>query len=153
MKRDNLNHTSNEELARILHRKDPKPAPIRPEASSNSAQLPSVQQPIGGPQQWQLGPRETEMGPASERERRALFAALSKGTKANLGRDPTVTELVLLVEEVNRARAVVSSAQDAINGSLSVYIDAGVLIFRGSTSEQLRTAAPGRDGRRQTGAM
>jgi hypothetical protein len=135
---------TNDELARRLFQRDKQPAPPAPVglAQQRAPEALASRREVGeAPQTWSLG-RSLESGldPVSERERRALFAALSKGTRANLGREPTVAELVRLVEEVNRARALVSSSQEAIQGQLSVYFDCEKLAFRGSMQSLVQKA-------------
>jgi len=132
-KRPEVNHRSNDELARLLYQRDHAKPPVDKQPPAPQAPLASRREPFEGPLQWPLGASVSEQSPVTERERRALFAALSKGTKANMGRDPTVAELLLLVEEVNRARAVVASANEAIQGGISVYIEGNRIVFRGST--------------------
>jgi hypothetical protein len=126
---------SNDELARRLLQRDKQVSTDLRQSTKKQAApeaLASRREPVEALQSWSLG-RSLESGleSVSERERRALFAALSKGTKANLGREPTVAELVRLVDEVNRARTLVSSAQDAIQGRVGVYFDDTQLSFRG----------------------
>ena len=133
---------TNDELARRLFQRE-----ARGRAQSGYGQpapgaLASRREPGYIPQTWPLGkPLDSALDPVSERERRALFAALSKGTKANLGRETTVAELVHLVEAVDRARALVRSSQEAIEGRLNVYIDGEKTSFSGSmqNQESLRT--------------
>ena len=134
-KRSNLDHRStNEELARRLFQRDRRAEKGPPKASEKTPEpLASRREPGEGPQTWSLGRSlDSGLAPVSERERRALFAALSRGTRANLGREPTVAEFVGLVEEVDRARALVSSSKSAIEGRSSVYLDEGRATFRGS---------------------
>jgi hypothetical protein len=147
-KRPEVNHRSNEELARLLYQRDrTKPAEEKPQAAAH-APLASRREPFEAPQQWTLASAASELGPVSDRERRALFAALSKGTKANLGREPTVAELLMLVQEVDKARAVVSSSKEAIDGSLSAYLEQNRIVFRGST----QSAAHEQNAKRRSGA-
>jgi hypothetical protein len=132
-RKSEINHRSNDELARLLYQRDNRtpapPAPARPQAAPEA--LASRRQPYdAGVQRWTLGGESGPNQPVTEFERRALFAALSRGTKANIGREPTVSELLLLVEEVDKARALTASARDAIQGGLSVYIQDGNLVFR-----------------------
>jgi hypothetical protein len=91
-----------------------------------------------GPQVWPLSERKPEMGPVSEREKRALFAALSKGTKANLGREPTVPELIQLVERLTDARAFAQSVEQVLQGNDGIYIDKGRVVFAGPAERRLR---------------
>jgi hypothetical protein len=136
-KRPEVNHRSNDELARLLYQRD-RAKPSENQASKTPrAPLASRREPFEDPLQWMLGASASEHSPVSERERRALFAALSKGTKANLGRDPTVAELLKLVEEVNGARAVIASSKQAIEGSISVFVEDNRIVFRGSTQSAL----------------
>jgi hypothetical protein len=140
--------TSNDELARRLYQRDKRVPPMQPVSKGPVAEpLASRREPIGAPKAWKLG-RALDFGlnPVSERERRALFAALSKGTRANLGREPTVAELVRLVEEVDRARALVSSAEDAVQGRLSVHIDGSKFSFRGSMQHVVQKRNGGVEG-------
>ena len=127
---------SNDELARRLFQRDKQVTTAVRESTKKPAApepLASRREPAEALQSWSLGRSfESGLDPISERERRALFAALNKGTRANLGREPTVAELVHLVDEVNRARAFVLSTQDAIQGRLSAYFDGEKLSFRGS---------------------
>jgi hypothetical protein len=127
---------SNDELARRLFQRDKQVTAAVQETSKKRPApeaLASRREPAEALQSWSLGRSfESGLDPVSERERRALFAALSKGTRANLGREPTVAELVRLADEVNRARAIVSSTNDAIQGRMSVYFDGAKLSFRGS---------------------
>ena len=135
-KRDDFNHqSSNDELARRLFQRDKRLESSQTEARASATPEPlaSRREPNEGPQTWTLGRRPASgVEPVSEPESRALHAALSKGTRANLGREPTLTELVQLIKEVDRARALVASARDAIDGKLSVYLDEGLATFRGS---------------------
>jgi hypothetical protein len=134
-KRNNMDgRVTNDELARRLFQRDKgtKSSPSEPGQPLPEA-LASRRQPVEERQTWTLGkPADGGLGPVSERERRALFAALRKGTQANLGREPTVAELVSLVEQVDQARALVSAARDAIDGQVSVHVDGGKITFRGS---------------------
>jgi hypothetical protein len=68
----------------------------------------------------------------SHRDESALFAALSRGTKANLGREPTVPELLTLVKQINDARALVAAVDQAMHGSDGVYFDGDRPVFRSS---------------------
>ena len=135
-RKSEINDRSNDELARLLYQRDNRsaaaPAPVPPTPSPAPEALASRRQPYdAGAQRWTLGNSEPDPDqPVTERERRALFAALSRGTKANIGREPTVSELLLLVEEVDKARALTASAQGAIQGGLSVYVQDGSLVFR-----------------------
>jgi hypothetical protein len=140
-----LNHRSNDELARLLYQRDNRAPPVaRPQAPPPAPDdaLASRRQPYdSADHSWVLAVSESSADqPITDRERRALFAALSRGTKANIGREPAVSELVLLVEEVNKARALASSARDAIQGTLSVYIRDGNLIFREPNGHSLEPA-------------
>jgi hypothetical protein len=58
-----------------------------------------------------------------------LFAALSKGTREALGREPTVAELMLLKDQANAARSLLASVDAALKGQTSVYIEAGRPVF------------------------
>jgi hypothetical protein len=127
-----MNDRSNDELVQQLFRRDPKKQPERPAGyASVSANAEGAPEPLAsrkepfdvGKQTWTLGPADTGDEPINERERQALFAALNKGTRANLGREPTVAELIQLVEQVNHAREMVRAARQAIEGSLSVFIE------------------------------
>lgn len=151
--RGKLDTTSNDELARLLYRREAKPAPVHQRPNPAPAQTPETRGHSLGIQQWPLGPSADSEGSVSERERRALFAALSKGTKANVGRDPTVAELVVLVEELQQARAMTAAAQEAISGALSIHIETGTIVFRSPTSERLRTKAPAPDRPRHIRAV
>jgi hypothetical protein len=139
-----FNGRSNDDLARLLYQSSgpakaaqgasqtrlvvvPDPAP-EPLASRRVSELP--------PQHWPMSERKPEFGPLTDREERALFAALSKGTKANLGREPTVQELMLLVEQVNHARSIVSSAEQVMKGNDGVYLEDGKLVFRSATQRR-----------------
>ena len=139
--RNNLSgRATNDELARRLFQRDKG---TKPSEAGTGRPLPealaSRRQPVEDRQTWSLGkPADGGPGPVSERERRALFAALRKGTQANLGREPTVAELVSLVEQVDEARALVSAARDAINGQVSVHVDGGKVTFRGSMQSLTR---------------
>ena len=141
-KQPEVNHRSNEELARLLYQRDRAKLSKNQQSATPQAPLASRREPFEGPLQWTLGANPSEDSPVSERERRALFAALSKGTKANLGRDPTVAELLMLVDEVNRARVVVASSREAIQGGISVYIQDSRILFRGSTQSALHERQP-----------
>ena len=142
-KRNNVDErASNDELARRLFQRDRQTQPPEegsgPQAPAHEP-LASRRDPGVSAQSWSLGRSADSISqPVSERERRALFAALSKGTKANLGRDASLAELVRLVEEVNRARALISSSQDAIMGTLCVYFDGQSLTFRGSMQQLIQ---------------
>jgi hypothetical protein len=123
--------TTNDELARRLFQRDNRVAP--PAKRQIPEPLASRREPNEAPQTWTLGPNlNAVLKPVSERERRALFVALSKGTKANLGREPTVSELAFLIDAVDQARGLVSSTQDAIQGRANVYLEDGKVTFRGS---------------------
>jgi hypothetical protein len=152
--RGKLDTTSNEELARLLHRKDSRLVPAKQQRPNPApAQTSEARGHSLGIQQWALGPSKDTEASVTERERRALFAALSKGTKANVGRDPTVAELVLLVEELQQARVIAAAAQEAIAGVLSIHIETGKIVFRSPTSERLRTTAPAPGGPRHIRAV
>jgi hypothetical protein len=123
--------TTNEELAKRLFQRDNRAAPS-PKPPTQEP-LASRREPPQAPQTWKLGhARNTVLMPVTERERKALFVALSKGTKANLGRDPTVSELVLLVDAVDHARALVSATLETIEGRTNVYLENGKFAFRTS---------------------
>lgn len=129
---------TNDELARRLFLSPKASAPAKPAPRPEVPEaLASRREPGEAPQTWPLGNRQQDTGfePVSERERRALFVALTKGTKANLGREPTVVDLVLLVEEIDRARVLVSSARDAIQGRVNVYVDGSKITFGGSAQQ------------------
>jgi hypothetical protein len=141
--RINFNQRSNEELARLLYQ---SPAPVKP-APADKPSLPAPVEPAPeplasrrvselGPQTWPLSERTQELGPLSEREERALFAALSKGTRANLGREPTVPELVQLLQRVNDARAFISTVEQVLRGNDGIYLDNGRIIFGGSAQRR-----------------
>jgi hypothetical protein len=144
-RRDNVgDRITNDELARRLFQSPRAPAPPKstptPEAPRALASPPDSGE---SPQTWPLGNKQQapSLEPVSERERLALFAALSKGTKANLGREPTVVDLVLLVEEIDRARILVSSARDAIQGRSNVYVDGSKITFGGSAQQPGRNVS------------
>jgi hypothetical protein len=144
--RSDVNHRSNDELARLLYQSSPAPKPSRPAApQSSSAPYPPQAAPQPepeplasrrvselGPQHWPLSERKPELGPLSHRDESALFAALSRGTKANLGREPTVPELLTLVKQINDARALVAAVDQAMHGSDGVYFDGDRPVFRSS---------------------
>ena len=141
------NIRTNDELARRLFQRDSRTPPTTSKPASSTAEpMASRREPFDAPQTWSLGGSASHLDPVDERERRALFAALSKGSKANLGREPTVAELVRLVEEVDRARALVKSSQDAIQGRISVFIEDGRLAFRGSMASVVQVQ---KDGKRE----
>jgi hypothetical protein len=79
----------------------------------------------------------TALSPLSDREERALFAALSKGSKANLGREPTIPELLQLVERVNDSRAFLRSVEQVLESNAGVYVDKGKIVFSGSVRRKL----------------
>ncbi|HEU0075099.1 MAG TPA: hypothetical protein VFS30_13935, partial [Dehalococcoidia bacterium] len=82
-------NATNDELARRLFQRDSRMVP--PAKPPTLEPLASVRDPGGPPQAWTLGGiPDAILRPVSEPERRALFTALNKGTKANLGREPTV---------------------------------------------------------------
>ena len=136
-----MNNHSNEDLARQLFRRETRKPSRGKDANGTQAEpLASRREPFdAGQQSWTLGAAVTDDQAVDERERRALFAALSKGTKANLGREPTVGELLQLVNEVDKARALVASARAAIDGKIGVFLSEGELHFR----------EPGNAGQRQ----
>jgi hypothetical protein len=122
---------SNEELARLLYQNSASPA--KPAAPGSRQPLP---EPLASrriselePQMWPAGERKLELEPLTDREERALFVALSKGTRASLGREPTVPELVALVERVNAARAFVTAVEQAMQRGEPIYLDDGRIVF------------------------
>jgi hypothetical protein len=138
----NVNYRSNEELARLLYQ---NPTSAKPTRTATPTQKPLQDpEPLAsrrvselGPQTWPLSDSKPDLGKLSDREERALFAALSKGSKANLGREPTVPEFIRLVERVNEARALVSSTEDALRRNDGIYIDDGRIIFSGPAQRRL----------------
>jgi hypothetical protein len=147
-KRSDVNdRATNDELARRLFQRENRvQAPAAKKENASPEPLASRREPFEAPQSWSLGSSKSQLEPISERERRALFAALNKGTKANLGREPTVGELVQLVQEVDHARALVNSSQDAIQGRTSVFIDEGKVSFRGSIASMQGASRNGKPG-------
>jgi hypothetical protein len=140
----NYDSRSNDDLARLLYQNS---GPAKAAQGASQTRLVVMQQPAPEPmasrrvselppQHWPLDERKPEFGPLSDREERALFAALSKGTKANLGREPTVQELMLLVEQVNHARAIVSSAEQVMRGNDGIYVEGGRIVFRDSAQRR-----------------
>ena len=133
----NFNGRSNEDLVRLLYQSPSVTKPARgatvppPEAPREPAPEPLASRRVSElpSQPWALNERKVDLAPLSDREERALFAALSKGTKANLGREPTVPELMQLVERVNDARAFVAEVEHLIESSDGVYIKDGRIVF------------------------
>lgn len=133
--RSDFGARSNDELIRLLYSNSasgraPKPSPP-PTPPPAPAPEPLASRRVSElePHVWPHQERKSELAPVSDREERALFAALSKGTKANLGREPTVPELMLLVERVNDARVFVRAAEQAIQGHEGVYVKEGRIVF------------------------
>ena len=138
-----VNYRSNEELARLLYQ---NPAGAKP-ARTTTSKPPQDPEPLAsrrvselGPQTWPLSENKPDLSKLSDREERALFAALNKGSKANLGREPTVPEFIRLVERVNEARALVASVEQTLRGNDGIYIDQGRIVFSGPA--QRRSIAP-----------
>jgi hypothetical protein len=128
-----VNKHSNNDLTRYLNnpsqpsRGVPDRRPAKPQARDPGAPVS-----LGG-QRWSLGTQPGHSGPLTEREVRGLFAALSKGTRDALGREPTVAELMLLKDQVNVARALLASVDGALRGQTSVHVEAGRPVFHDST--------------------
>ena len=145
-----FNLRSNEELTRLLYQNQgpPKQTAAKPHHSPSSAPTVAAQpapEPLASrrvselePQNWTLGEFRVELGPTTEREERALFAALSMGTKANLGREPTVTELMQLLQRVNDARAFVRTVDQVLRGKDGIYLDNGRIVFGGSAQRRMQ---------------
>jgi hypothetical protein len=125
-----VDNRSNEELARLIHRKTGTDEPQRRSEPQHSMRVVPKGVPAGlGAQQWSLGRQQPGVAELSEREVRALFTALSKGTRSRLGRDATFKELLLLKEQINAARNLVRRAEEAIQGGSSVHFDQGQPVF------------------------
>ena len=125
-----MNRQSNDHLARLIANNNPSPLAKAPKSPADRSTSPQPGRGLDlGRQNWTFGARKTGFEPLSEREVRALFAALSKGTKIALGREPTVAELVRLREQINDARALVASMEATLAGSLNVHIQDGRPVF------------------------
>jgi hypothetical protein len=136
--RDRLDATTNDELARLLFRREAKPEPVKQAQAGPTMRAVRAEEPALGLELRRPASDAGARGPITERDRRALFAALSKGTRANVGRDPTVAELLRLVDELERARRLVAAGEDAIAGRLGVHLDGETFVFRSPTSEAMR---------------
>jgi hypothetical protein len=146
---------SNEELARLLYQnptpgkstqpdapaqKTP-PQPVDPHSvGANAAPEPLASRRVVeiGRQEWPMNEAKPRLDPLSDREERVLYAALSKGSKANLGREPTLPELLQLVERVNDSRAFLRSVEQVLQSNDGIYIDNGRIIFSGSVQRRLQ---------------
>ena len=149
--RNDFNQRSNDELARLLY-SNPGPAKAAPGAKPAHPDLPAppvapqpAPEPFAsrrvselGPQNWPLNELKPELGPLSEREERALFAALSKGTRANQGREATVPEMMQLLQRVNDARAFVMTVEQVLRGNDGIYLDDGRIVFGGSAQRRMQ---------------
>jgi hypothetical protein len=134
--RRDFNRHSNDDLVRLLYQNPSSSKPSKGPAS----QLPETRaedpEPLASrrvselpPQSWPLSDRRLELEPVSDREERSLFAALSRGSKLNLGREPTVPELMLLVQRLNDARAFVMEVERVMRGEDTVYVRDGRIVF------------------------
>jgi hypothetical protein len=143
--RSEFGRHSNDDLVRLLYANKSQSKPAKkadlPPPDPTAEPLASRRVSELEPQQWPLGPRNAELEPLSDREERALFAALLKGTKANLGREPTVPELMLIVERINDARAFLAEAEQVLQGQDSVYVKDGRIVFSRPPQRRLRDAA------------
>lgn len=151
--RRNFGTRSNEELARLLYQNPTSNASTLPAGPGKAAPRPVDPRSVGTPpepeplasrrvseigrQEWPLSEGRNTLSPLSDREERALFAALSKGSKANLGREPTIPELLQLVGRVNDSRAFLRSVEQVLESNAGVYIDNGKIVFSGSLRRKI----------------
>jgi hypothetical protein len=129
MNPSHLDNTTNDELARILLGRDSGSTPSNGHPGPDQRAPHPVLQAV--PRPSAANAASADPWAVSEDERVALFAALRKGCRSHLGREPTVAEFMLVVGEVYRARNVAASAQEAMQGELSIHVQDGRLVFRG----------------------
>jgi hypothetical protein len=132
--RRDFGRRSNDELVRLLYANRSQGKPAKATASPPSERhepepLASRRVSELDTQRWSMQPQKPEMEPVTDREEHALFAALAKSTKASLGREPTVPELMLLVERINDARAFLAEVDQVIQGQEGVYVKDGRIVF------------------------
>lgn len=153
--RSDFGARSNEELARLLYQNPTPSKPAQPDGLTgqmpphpvdpHSVGTKAAPEPLAsrrvveiGRQEWPMSEARSGLDPLSDREERVLYAALSKGSKANLGREPTLPELLQLVGRVNDARAFLRSVEQVLQSNDGVYIDNGRIVFSGSVQRRLQ---------------
>jgi hypothetical protein len=146
-----VNNLSNDDLARLLQQPGglPKPAPP-PAPPKQPAQEPAAQihpeslapkhRSSLDVQQWPFGKSAARLESLTEWEKKALFVALTKGTRMNLMREPTGAEVIALIERVNEARAFVASVEQAIETTSGIHLEQGEFVFGGSAARFKRPA-------------
>jgi hypothetical protein len=122
-----MNNRSNDELARLLYHSPTKatqPAGLKPATEARpSGRVDKLSDPP-----WSTGPRFTAR-PLPVLDENALFEALARGTKANLGRLPSVDEAMALKEQVEGAVQLLRSLEQTIQSGSGVYVEAGRVVF------------------------
>jgi hypothetical protein len=121
-----VNNRSNEELARLLYHSPAKPAAPPPQRLADAR--PSSRADRLDDPPWTVPPRRIA-GAWPAWEEKTLLDALTRGTKANLGRLPTVEEALLLKEQVEVALRLLRSVELAIQRGDGVYVDAGKIVL------------------------
>jgi hypothetical protein len=146
-----VNSLSNDDLAKFLQHNGgvpkpaapvpPKPPSPDPTAEPHPESLAPRHRSSLDVQQWPFGKSAARLDPLTEWEKKALFVALTKGTRLNLLRDPTGAEFVALAERVNEARAFVASVERAIETTGSIHLEQGEFVFGGSAAQFKRRSA------------